>query len=54
MYSAHNDYLRGKQDLVFGLSGKGREGKTTIALMVKIPSESDPEKNILVIDANPC
>jgi len=43
-----------KKGLVIALSGKGGVGKTTAtALMAKILSESNPEKNILVIDANP-
>lgn len=40
--------------LVIAVSGKGGVGKTTTtALMTKILSENDPEKSILVIDANP-
>ncbi len=40
--------------LVIAVSGKGGVGKTTTtALMTKILSESKPERNILVIDANP-
>jgi CO dehydrogenase maturation factor len=40
--------------LVIAISGKGGVGKTTTtALMAKILSESNPERSILVIDANP-
>jgi len=40
--------------LVIAVSGKGGVGKTTTtALMAKILSESNPERSILVIDANP-
>jgi len=43
-----------KKGLVIAVSGKGGVGKTTTtALMAKILSESNPEKSILVIDANP-
>ena len=43
-----------KKGLVVAVSGKGGVGKTTTtALMAKILSENDPEKSILVIDANP-
>jgi CO dehydrogenase maturation factor len=43
-----------KKGLVVAVSGKGGVGKTTTtALMARILSESKPEKNILVIDANP-
>ena len=43
-----------KKGLVVAVSGKGGVGKTTTtALTAKILSESNPEKNILVIDANP-
>jgi len=43
-----------KKGLVIAVSGKGGVGKTTAtALMVKILSESNPTKDILVIDANP-
>lgn len=43
-----------KKGLVIAVSGKGGVGKTTTtALMTKILSENNPEKNILVIDANP-
>jgi CO dehydrogenase maturation factor len=43
-----------KNGLVIAVSGKGGVGKTTTtALMAKILSESQPNKDILVIDANP-
>jgi CO dehydrogenase maturation factor len=43
-----------KKGLVIAVSGKGGVGKTTTtALMSKILSETNPEMNILVIDANP-
>jgi len=43
-----------KKGLVIAVSGKGGVGKTTTtALMVKVLSEANPERNILVIDANP-
>jgi CO dehydrogenase maturation factor len=43
-----------KKGLVVAVSGKGGVGKTTTtALTAKILSESNPEKSILVIDANP-
>jgi len=43
-----------KKGLVIAVSGKGGVGKTTItALMVKVLSESSPERSMLVIDANP-
>ncbi len=43
-----------KKGLVIAVSGKGGVGKTTTtALMAKILGESHPERNILVIDANP-
>jgi CO dehydrogenase maturation factor len=43
-----------RKGLVVAVSGKGGVGKTTVtALMAKILSESDPEKAVLIIDANP-
>ena len=43
-----------RKGLVIAVSGKGGVGKTTTtALMTKILSENNPEKSILVIDANP-
>ncbi len=48
------DSILHEKGLVIAVSGKGGVGKTTTtALMVKILSESNPERSILVIDANP-
>jgi len=54
MDGCRGDSVLQKKGLVIAVSGKGGVGKTTVtALMARILSETNPEKNVLVIDANP-